>query len=44
MEELTCTGDREYSVKAKKAEDKEKVSAIANSIVELIIREFNRFK
>ena len=42
--ELTCSGDQDYVVKGKKAEEKAKLSSVAGKLVSLVVETFNRYK
>ena len=44
LEELTCSGDQEFSVKGKKKEEREKLKPFASKIVSLVVEVFNRYK
>lgn len=44
LEEITCSGDREYSVKGKKKEERSVLEGAAEQIVEAIVGCFNRYK
>lgn len=44
LEELTCSGDREYKVKGKSKEEKATLQPLAEQIVDVVVGCFNRYK
>jgi hypothetical protein len=44
LEEFTCSGDQEYSIKGKKKEEKEKLKPFAKKVASLIVGVFNSYK
>lgn len=44
LQELTCSGDREFQVKGKSKEERALLQAAAGQILEVVVGCFNRFK
>jgi hypothetical protein len=44
LQEITCSGDREYTVKGKDKERRAALNAVAEQIVETIVDCFSRYK
>jgi hypothetical protein len=44
VEEVTCSGDREWQAKGKKKEEREKLAGVGNKLLEAMVGVINRFK
>ena len=42
--EFTCSGDREYKVQSKKAEERAKLESVVDCLAEVVVQVFNGFK
>jgi hypothetical protein len=44
LEEVTCSGDREFKVKGKKKEERALLEGVGEGVVEAMVDCFNRYK
>lgn len=44
IEDMTCSGDQEYSVKGKVVEEREKLQSVGAGVVAVLLQTFNAYK